>query len=276
MPWFENRLGEQLWYEESGCGISLLFLHGWCMSSAVWQGQFGGLDNGSFRLIAPDLRGHGHSRCVSGQFEFERFAADLSDLVKFLDLARVILIGWSMGAQIAIQAYQDLADRLVGLVLVSATPSFTAKEGYPFGLTSNEASGMRLKVQRNIDRALNGFHARMFADGELESFQLADQVTGLLTSVIPPETDVALAALDALVEADMRSLLAEIRIPTLVMNGDRDQICLPQASDYLVEHIELVRHTVFPGCGHAPFMTRSEQFNCEITSYAGSVCDRIA
>lgn len=275
MSWFRNRHGEQLWYEESGSGLPIIFLHGWCMSSAVWSAQVEGLA-GSFRLIAPDLRGHGRSRSVSGCFDFECFAADLLDLVRFLELEKVILVGWSMGAQVAMQACDELGARLAGLVLVSATPSFTVKEDYRFGLTSKEASGMRLKVQRNIGRALNGFHARMFAKGEFEKKQMADQAAALLASVVLPETEVAVAALDSLVSADLRLLLPQIRIKTLVLNGDCDLICLPQASNYLSEHLQSVRQAVFKGCGHAPFLSRPEQFNHEITLYAGSVCERVA
>lgn len=272
MPWFENRSGEHLWYEDAGTGAPIIFLHGWCMSSAVWQHQFKTLDS-SFRIIAPDLRGHGRSRPVFGYFDFEHFATDLLDLVRFLGLENVILVGWSMGGQIALQACHDLEDKMVGLVLVSATPSFTAQGDCPFGLTPNESSGMRIKVQRNIVRALSGFHSRMFADGEREELKLSGQVSELLKTIVPPETSVAVAALDSLVKADMRLLLPRISVPALVLNGDRDMICLPQASNYLAEHLKSARHIVFSGCGHAPFITRPEQFNDEITRYAGSIYD---
>lgn len=275
MPWFENRLGEQLWYEDAGSGIPLLFLHGWCMSSAVWQSQFMQFEE-NFRLIAPDLRGHGKSRSVSGQLDFERYSADLTDLVQCLGLERIILIGWSMGAQIALQAFDDLSDRLAGLVLVSATPCFTVRDDFPFGLARNEAFGMRLKVVRNLKRALDGFHGRMFAEGETENPQAAIRMKELLDSVAPPDASVAVEALDSLSDADMRPLLARISVPVLILNGDRDLICLPQASDYLADHIKSALQKVFTGCGHAFFITRSEQFNNEIIQYARRVCDRNA
>jgi len=272
MPWFENRLGEKLWYEDAGCGIPLLFMHGWCMSSVIWQRQFSGLC-GTFRLVAPDLRGHGKSRGASGQLDFGRFAADLEDLVHHLDLAGVVLVGWSMGAQIALQSYRQLHDRLAGLVLVSATPCFTATEDFPFGLPRKEAAGMHLKVERNIQRALDGFHGRMFADGEIEDQQEALQIRALLDSVVPPDTAAAVDALDSLAGADMRPFLKDISVPVLILNGDRDIICLPQASDYLAEHIKSSIRRVFAGCGHAIFLTRSHQFNQEIIHYAGRICD---
>ncbi|MDO9309671.1 MAG: alpha/beta fold hydrolase [Deltaproteobacteria bacterium] len=275
MPWFENRLGEKLWYEDAGCGVPLLFLHGWCMSSVVWKRQFGELAD-TFRLVAPDLRGHGKSRGASGQLDFVRFAADLADLINHLNLSRLVLVGWSMGAQIALQSYRQLHDRLAGLVLVSATPCFTARDDFPFGLPRKEAAGMHLKVERNIQRALEGFHGRMFADGEIEDQQEALQIKYLLDSVVPPDTTAAIDALDSLAGADMRPLLTDISAPVLILNGDRDIICLPQASDYLAKHIKSSCLRVFTGCGHAFFLTRAEQFNNEIIEYAGRVCDRNA
>ena len=272
MPWFENSLGEQLWYEDVGSGIPLVFLHGWCMSSAVWQNQFMHFED-NFRLIAPDLRGHGKSRAVSGKHNFERYAADLTDLVQYLGLERIILIGWSMGGQIALQALDDLSGTLAGLVLVSTTPCFTATHDFPYGLAQNEASGMQLKVVRNLKRALNGFHGRMFADGEIVSPQEAVRIKELFDSVVLPDASAVVDALDSLVATDMRPLLGKISVPVLILNGDCDLICLPQASDYLADHIKSSFQKVFSGCGHAFFITRSEQFNNEIYQYARRVCD---
>lgn len=275
MSWFKNRAGERLWYQEAGCGTPLVLLHGWCMSSAVWQGQFDGLA-ASFRLIAPDLRGHGSSRPLVGRCDFDSMAADLFDLLHSLDCQDAILLGWSMGAQVALQACNQLNSRLSGLVLVSATPCFTAREDYPFGLSSAEVSGMHLKVQRNRGRALSGFHARMFAEGEIETAAQSERVSELLSAVVPPETWLAIEALDALASADMRPHLAGIDLPTLLLHGDRDLICLPQASQYLAEGLKFSRRTVFSGCGHAPFLTRPEQFNHEIISFVGSIRERSA
>jgi len=225
-------------------------------------------------VIAPDLRGHGNSRAVSGKFDFEGFAADLSDLLCYLDLNRIILVGWSMGAQIALQAYREISDRLAALVLVSATPCFSAKADFPYGLARNEATGMRMKVGRDADRALEGFHARMFAEGEIESRPAADDIRTLLASIVPPDTISTLAALESLATADMRYLLSGINTPTLVVNGALDKICLPKASSYLVDNIHSAQHKVFPQCGHAPFLTRHLEFNADIVRFAGGVCAR--
>lgn len=270
MPFFANRSGEQLWYEDAGEGPPLVFVHGWCMSSAVWRCQFKSLAS-VFRLVAPDLRGHGASRSASERLDFATFASDLSDLVTHLDLTRIILIGWSMGAQIALEAYREISGRVAGLALVSATPCFTAKDDFPHGLARKEADGMRVKVGRNANRALEGFHNRMFTENELHNHPAADSIRTLLAEITPPDTEATLAALESLALADMRHLLPAISAPTLVMNGDHDRICLPQASNYLADTMRDARHKVFPHTGHAPFLTRPDEFNAGILSFIKSL-----
>ncbi|MDD2581876.1 MAG: alpha/beta fold hydrolase [Desulfuromonadaceae bacterium] len=254
-------------------------LHGWCMSSAVWRYQLDGFScsfSASLRLIAPDLRGHGRSRKITGHLNFNGFVEDLIDLFDTLGLVNVIVVGWSMGAQIALQSCAELSGRLAGMLLVSATPRFTASDDFPHGLARNEASGMRLKVQRNTTRALNGFYTRMFAEGELEAHSSGAEIKQLLGSITPPETADVLEALDALVQADMRSLLPKITLPTLIVNGGQDKICLPQASSYLKSHITGAEQIVYPVCGHAPFLTQSDQFNAELIRFARRVCEQNA
>lgn len=273
MPFFVNRDGERLWFEEAGEGVPLVLVHGWCMSSVVWKYQLDSLQS-SFRVIASDLRGHGFSREATGQPDFKGFAADLADLLRSLDLSGVVLVGWSMGAQVALQAYREISSRLSGLALVSATPCFTAIPDFPHGLARKETAGMRIKVGRNAHRALEGFHARMFAEGEFENRAAADQILSLLDAIEPPDTNASLVALDSLATADMRSLLPGITTPALILNGDLDRICLPQASSYLADNISSAQQIVFQGTGHAPFLSRAAAFNSRIANFAESVCPR--
>lgn len=280
MPWYENRNGERLWYEDRGEGTPIVLVHGWCMSSAVWKYQFDVLavpapaQTGHFRLIAPDLRGHGLSCGIKSGLDFDRFAEDLEDLLVCLELKDVILAGWSMGAQVALQASAALSGRLAGMVLVSATPCFTASDDFPYGLAGKDVAGMRLKVLRNRQRALEGFSARMFAEGELECLSSPAEIAGLLSVIPVPDTDVMVGALDALAAADMRGLLGDITVPVLIVNGALDLVCLPQASDYLHDHIPGARQVVFISAGHAPFLTYSEKFNEEIIRFARSACEQ--
>ncbi|MFA7404034.1 MAG: alpha/beta hydrolase, partial [Pelobacteraceae bacterium] len=143
-----------------------------------------------------------------------------------------------------------------------------------FALAAKEAHGMRLKVQRNPQRALDGFYTGMFAEEELEGLSDASEIRELVSTITFPDTAAVLEALDALAQADMRSLLAAILTRTLIMNGELDRICLPQASRYLNEHIAGSQQIPFKNCGHVPFLSQSIQFNSELLQFARSVCEQ--
>lgn len=273
MPWFENKCANRLWYEDQGQGPVIVLLHGWCMSSVVWRCQLDLLSN-SFRVVALDLRGHGRSDHPEAGYDFEDFSTDLVSLFQYLDISDALLAGWSMGGQIALQALGRLEERLAGLVLISATPCFTACESFPHGLNRAEVDGMSLKLRRNIVRALDGFTTLMFAAGELEDQLLAAQVRQILAEVAVPDSSVALQSLQALAGSDMRPLLASVNLPTLIVNGDQDRICLPGAAEYLTQQIAGSEQVVFSGCGHAPFLTRSKQFAGSLIDFSRRICEQ--
>ncbi|QEM68170.1 alpha/beta fold hydrolase [Geobacter sp. FeAm09] len=275
MPWYEGFGGERLWYREQGEGPALVLVHGWCMSSAVWRFQFDQLSAGGFRVIAPDLRGHGDSPQGSAGCRREVFVADVAALFRHIDLRGALLAGWSLGTQVAIGAVPLLRERLAGVALICGTPCFTSRVDFPHGLAPVEAEGMALKVRRNLKRALEGFCARMFAPGELDASGRADEIRALVAGVSAPETEVALQSLAALAAADVRPELAAIDRPTLVISGELDPICPSAASAYMAQRLSACRPVVYAGCGHAPFMTRCDEFNAQLADFSREVHGRV-
>jgi pimeloyl-ACP methyl ester esterase len=273
MAWFERDSGSRLRYDEQGAGTPIVFVHGWCMSSDIWRLQREVLA-GSFRVITIDLPGHGRSPAPSDGFHLKACVDDIAGLFEYLQLDRALLAGWSLGSLVALEACEAVRERLAGLVLVAGTPRFTEGDGFPYGLSRMEVDGMARKVQRSIRRAVDGFTARMFASGELDDPLLAGKVANLLSTIALPDTDVALQALGVLVETDLHDRLALIDLPTLIISGDRDVICPPQASEFLAQRIRFSQQVVFTGCGHAPFLTQSGRFNACLEEFRGVVSGR--
>ena len=251
-----------------GKGKAVLFVHGWCMSSAVWEGQLKALSD-KYRTVALDLRGHGQSGVPDdGLAGFNGFAADLTGLVERLDLEKIILVGWSLGGQVVLRGLQQIRHRVSGVVLVGATPRFTASVSFPHGLAPAEAEGMRIKLRRNMDRALSGFQIRMFSESELADAECMKRCSALLAGVAMPEQGTALEGLEALMLEDMTADVAEVACPTLVIHGSDDRICLPEASVWLEQSIKGSKRICYQGAGHAPFMTEPERFNKDLCSFA--------
>jgi pimeloyl-[acyl-carrier protein] methyl ester esterase len=266
MSFLESTAGGRLCYHQQGSGRPLLFVHGWCMSGQVWQRQQVLADQ--YRVLTFDLRGHGYSTVPTGGMGgFAGYAADLVDLMEALDLQDTVLVGWSLGAQVLLKAYAAIAARVAGIVLVGATPRFTAAPYFPFGLPPKEAEGMRLKIRRNLERTLDGFHRQLFVAGELANPQLQETVQAILAGVPVPSTAAALDGLEALMTAEMQHEAASVSCPALLLHGDQDPICLPQASAWLAEQMPASRRLLYHGCGHAPFLSRADQFNHDLRQF---------
>src|SRR5271156_1653511 len=107
--------GDRIAYRDAGDGHALLLIHGMAGSSATWQGIIPQLSK-KYRVIAPDLLGHGKSAKPRGDYSLGAFAVWLRDLLDELGVHRATVIGQSLGGGIAMQfAYQhrDYCERLV-------------------------------------------------------------------------------------------------------------------------------------------------------------------
>ena len=67
--------------------------------------------------------------------------------------------------------------------------------------------------------------------------------------------------------AEMLHEAASVSCPALLLHGDQDPICLPQASAWLAEQMPASRRLLYPACGHAPFLSRADQFNHDLRQF---------
>jgi pimeloyl-[acyl-carrier protein] methyl ester esterase len=259
MASFTTTTGVSLFYEDGGAGRPLVLIHGWAMSGKVWCFQEELARD--YRLITIDLRGHGNSSSPDNGFSLELLARDVIDLVNHLQLRDAVLTGWSMGAQVALQACSLLRERLSGLVLVGGTPRFAAAADYPHGLPPEEVRGMALRLRRDYRKTMGDFFRGMFAPGEPDHDQYQRIVHQVVMGGRSPDPVAAGRFLEILGQADLRPLLPAIDLPVLLVHGSEDTICLPGASRYMAEQLPRAILRMIEGSGHAPFMARPAEFN---------------
>lgn len=258
MPALVLPSGLRVAFADRGAGPPLVLVHGWSFGAAVLDALPPEVTAGR-RALAPELRGHGASRGdAAAPFTLEELAADLAGLLEALRLEAVTLVGWSLGAQVALAALPRVRARAARLVLISATPRFTLRDGWPHGLPAQALEALARRVRRDTARAVERFSAGMYAEGELEPAARA-RAEALRAAVPPPDTDAALAGLAILGGTDLRPALGGVDLPTLVIHGERDPICPAGAGRALAEAIPGARLSILPGAGHAPFLSRPRE-----------------
>lgn len=268
MPFIETPSGVSLHYQETGSGRPVVFLHGWAMSGRVWRFQQE-LEN-ACRLIFLDQRGHGQSAPAAG-YTVDDYAQDLAAFLDKLGLENAVLVGWSLGVQVALQAFPAVRDRSAGLVLVGGTARFTTADDYPHGKPPVEVKGLGLRLRRDHQKTMGDFFKGMFAEHELDKAQYQRIVHEIVMGGHSPDQEAARESLNILSTVDQRDRLSWVDRPVLLVHGELDSICPASASQYMAGRLPMAQLEIFPGCGHAPFMTRPEQFNELLKSFLAQI-----
>ncbi|HUI27352.1 MAG TPA: alpha/beta hydrolase [Candidatus Kryptonia bacterium] len=118
--------GIELYYELSGDGVPLVLLHGFTGCGSDWRSVFHQPPAG-FRLIVPDLRGHGRSTNPSAQFTHRQSAFDVFALLDHLHVDRFKAIGLSAGGNTLLHMATQQPTRIEAMVVVSATTYFPSQ-----------------------------------------------------------------------------------------------------------------------------------------------------
>src|SRR5690242_20114723 len=145
MPRLTTAPGVALYYSEAGSGRPIVLVHGWAMSSSAFAPVVASLGAGT-RIITIDLRGHGSSPAAAGRQSLAEHARDLEMLFEALDLHDAVLVGWSMGGQIALEAWPALAGRVAGVALIGVTPRVTSAPGWEHGLPRASVEALAARV----------------------------------------------------------------------------------------------------------------------------------
>lgn len=219
--------GIDLHYEISGDGEPLLWLHGFMGAGTDWKYVFNEPPNG-FRVIAPDLRGHGASTNPSSEFTFRQSADDILQLLDRLEIERIRAVGVSGGGITLLHMATMRPSLIDGMVIVSAPPYFPPqaraiqRQASESMFAANELDLMRKRHKRGDEQLQELLaYARAFADSYND------------VNFTPP-------------------LLGTIAARTLIVFGDRDPLYPVSLAFELNAAIPGSRLWVIPNAGHGP------------------------
>ena len=253
---FLERNGVKLFYEVHGKGArSIVFVHGLMMTHEVWKNQVVAFAE-DFTVVTPDLRGFGDSDKPQSPYTLETFSEDIHSLIQTLNLQRPVLVGWSMGVSIGMFYAAKYPETISELALVDGTPQFVATEDFPYAVPPEMAEQMIKGLQADFSTGARQFVELMFPEPGVDDIK---DFVYAITQKSPVES--VLNCLQNVGGEDLRKLPGKISLPTMVLCGGEDRVCMPKASRYIHERIKGSRFHVFPGKGHAPFLTDARAFN---------------
>jgi pimeloyl-[acyl-carrier protein] methyl ester esterase len=156
----------------------------------------------------------------------------------------VRVIGWSMGGMVAQLIAAKYPEKVEQLVLVSTTPKFIASNDFPAGLPPVLLKRLEKRIRQE---GLKAFHALVFPDGHSVG----------LANLTVEQAELELAALE---KVDFRAVLGQIKAPTLIIHGDKDEICPLGAAIYMYGAIPGSQLVMLEGVGHAPMIEAPDRF----------------
>lgn len=220
---------------------NLVLIHGWAADSRIWEAQRTAWA-GRAAVWAPDLPG------------WE--AGWLMEQLQALDPAQTILMGWSLGGMLALEAaaggYQPRA-----LITLAACASFCRRPDFGLGVAPAVVRGMRQRLRTEAEQVVQEFHQQLLAPREA-GYQ--EELQQLLPRNQKPEW--LAQGLDYLRTRDLRSLLPRVVAPEVVLvQGERDRIVNAAQAYFLREQLPRARLVLLPGAGHAPMVSCRRQLD---------------
>ena len=237
-----------------GQGVNLLLIHGWALHGGVWNRLTQSLAP-SCRTTIVDLPGHGRSREIPLVVNPSVVAEQLMALMS----TPVVIIGWSLGALIALTAALDYPDAVAKLVLVGASPKFVQAPDWKQAMPVSQLAQFAADLETDYAATLQRFLSLQIGEGP-DARATVQQLRQVLSRHGDPHPEALRAGLQLLRDPDLRPRLAEIQQPVLVMQGSRDRLTPVQAGEALAAMLPEAQFERIESAGHAPFLSHESEF----------------
>jgi len=262
--------GTEIYYNDWGTGQPVVFSHGWPLSADAFEDQMFFLAGRGYRCIAHDRRGHGRSSQPWQGNDMDTYANDLAELVKTLDLKDAIHVGHSTGGgEVARYIGRSGTSRVAKAVLIASVPPLMLKtSANPDGTPIEVFDQLRASVQadrsqfwKDLSLPFYGYNrpGAKVSEGVRESFWLQGMMAGF---------PAAYFCIKAFSETDQTEDLKKFDVPTLIIQGDDDQI-VPYA-DASLKQAKLIKGAelkIYKGAPHGMCTTLKNEVNADLLAF---------
>lgn len=238
--------------DSGGTDMPIVFLHGVGSTKRVWQPQLDHFGR-TRRAFAFDYPGYGESDPLPDATR-EDFAGAMLEAMTALGIERAHVCGLSLGGVVAIAMHHQAADRCASLILADSFAVHPAGQAiYHRSIAASRAGPMRALAEARAGALL--------APGNQH---VRDEVVETMAGI---DSSAYRAGAAAVWLADQRERAAAIRVPTLVLCGDQDEVTPPELSRELCALIPGAELQLIANAGHLSNLEQPQAFNAAVDDF---------
>ncbi|MBK7305810.1 MAG: alpha/beta hydrolase [Chitinophagaceae bacterium] len=265
-----NEAPVSIYYEDSGTGLPVVFIHGWPLNGSMWEYQVTQLPQQGLRCITYDRRGFGKSDRPFGCYGYNTLAGDLKVLLDELDLHEVTLVGFSMGGG-EIAKYFSLygGERVAKVVLISAVvPYMLQTEDNPDGVPQEAFDKMLKEMTDDRPGFLEEFNKDFYGVELLNQPVTSAYLANALTQALNASPIATIECAKSFSSTDFRDDIPKINVPTLIIHGDKDKtVPIKATAEQAVENIKGAVLKVYEGAPHGLWFTEKDKLNQDLIDF---------
>lgn len=233
----------EIFYWTVGEGPPVLLLHPFPVHHEFWLPAAQELAS-RFRLVLPDLRGHGDSEVGEGPATMEKHAADVRAVMDDADIGRAPMIGVSIGGYLLFEFWRKYRSRVAALALCNTkAPADDAQARAGRLQAANDV------LERGTEPFFESMIQKVLAKSTRESRpDLVDAAIRMMKRMSPQ--DVAQVQRGMAGRPDSVETLKTINVPTLLVTGDEDSMTGVKEAELMRGHIPNSQMRVIPRAGH--------------------------
>lgn len=254
--------GSSIAFEQAGEGPLVVLLHGGLSDSREWRRQLDGLSD-SFTVVAWDAPGCGRSPDPPLTFRMPDYADRLCAFIEALGLDQPHVVGLSWGSTLALELYRQHPKLPVTLVLASAYAGWAGS--LPADVVAERLEGTLRQLELPRRQLVRGWIPSLFTDQA--PAEMVDEVVAMMSEFHPIG---ARAMLYSMAEADLRDVLPQIEVPTLLVYGEADVRSPLPVAEELHAQIRGSKLVVVPEAGHQCNIEAADRFNAEVRGFLRS------